>query len=312
MVSSEPDTSPLGSRLLPWANLGAYILNIVATSVIGTSGKVGKTNSEVSAAYPTLFTPAGYAFSIWGLIFAMEGAFALYQLLPSVRSTPAIQKGVGPWWILMVLLQLGWSLSFATESIPLSMFFMVGIFLSLLALTLSLRRALPRRPSLAQSICLLLPFSLNFGWITAALLANANIVAVYRDSEDLASHLATAVSSCVVLGLAALLGGFRLVDPIFCLVLVWAGTAIAKQLSAPVASISASFPPPVTQGLSQAVFVLVGFAALAALHAAGRRVLLRRGEGEDTQGEEKEGESRQGDTGSPAGVRAAAQALLKP
>src|SRR6056297_720753 len=116
----------------------------------------------VSAAYPTLFTPAGYAFSIWGLIFAMEGAFALYQLLPSVRSTPAIQKGVGPWWILMVLLQLGWSLSFATESIPLSMFFMVGIFLSLLALTLSIRQALPRRPSLAQSICLLLPFSLNF------------------------------------------------------------------------------------------------------------------------------------------------------
>lgn len=35
-----------GSRLLPWANLGAYILNIAATYVIGTTGKIGKTNSE--------------------------------------------------------------------------------------------------------------------------------------------------------------------------------------------------------------------------------------------------------------------------
>jgi len=35
-----------GSRLLPWANMGAYILNIAATYVIGTTGKVGKTNSE--------------------------------------------------------------------------------------------------------------------------------------------------------------------------------------------------------------------------------------------------------------------------
>lgn len=41
----------------------------------------------VSAAYPTLFTPAGWAFAIWGLIFIMEGVFAIYQLLPSVRST---------------------------------------------------------------------------------------------------------------------------------------------------------------------------------------------------------------------------------
>jgi len=41
----------------------------------------------VSAAYPTLFTPAGWAFAIWGLIFIMEGVFAVYQLLPSVRDT---------------------------------------------------------------------------------------------------------------------------------------------------------------------------------------------------------------------------------
>jgi len=208
----------------------------------------------------------------------------------------------------MVLLQLGWSLCFSTESIPLSMFFMLGIFLSLLALNLSLHKTLGAKPSLVQAICLLLPFSLNFGWITAAMLANANNLAVFRDPTLLPSHLATAVCSCVVLGLAALLGGFRLLDPVFCLVLVWAGTAIAKQLAEPVQSISASFPPSVTDGLSQAVFVLVGFSALCALHAAGKGFLARGGAGGEGGGGAKEG----GVPASPVGMRAASQALLKP
>ena len=34
------------SRLLNYGNLAAYVLNIVSTYIIGTTGKVGKTNSE--------------------------------------------------------------------------------------------------------------------------------------------------------------------------------------------------------------------------------------------------------------------------
>lgn len=43
-----------------------------------------------------------------GLIFLAEGVFSIYQLLPKVRETAAVQKGVGPCWILMVLLQAGY------------------------------------------------------------------------------------------------------------------------------------------------------------------------------------------------------------
>jgi hypothetical protein len=49
----------------------------------------------VSETYPTLFTPAGWAFSIWGVIFLLEGAFSLYQLTPAVRGTALVQKGIG-------------------------------------------------------------------------------------------------------------------------------------------------------------------------------------------------------------------------
>lgn len=46
MPSSSVTAAAPGSRLLPWANMGAYILNIAATYVIGTTGTIGKTNSE--------------------------------------------------------------------------------------------------------------------------------------------------------------------------------------------------------------------------------------------------------------------------
>lgn len=49
----------------------------------------------VSEAYPTLFTPAGWAFSIWGIIFLLEGAFSVYQLTPSARGSALVQKGIG-------------------------------------------------------------------------------------------------------------------------------------------------------------------------------------------------------------------------
>ena len=35
-----------------------------------------QTNTVVSKAYPTLVTPAGWAFSIWGIIYTLEGVRA--------------------------------------------------------------------------------------------------------------------------------------------------------------------------------------------------------------------------------------------
>lgn len=53
------------------------------------------------------------------------------------------------YWIAMVLVQVGWSFAFAKENIPLSMAFMLAIFLTLLALNLSLQRVFDRRPASA-------------------------------------------------------------------------------------------------------------------------------------------------------------------
>ena len=59
-------------QVVHYANVLAYIANVSVTYIIGISGLFGlPTNGELSAKYQTLVTPAGYAFSIWGLIYVL-------------------------------------------------------------------------------------------------------------------------------------------------------------------------------------------------------------------------------------------------
>ena len=53
------DVIPLGWR--NWANLLAYVVNLGLT-YSSLTGLFGETNTDLSAKYQTLVTPAGYAF----------------------------------------------------------------------------------------------------------------------------------------------------------------------------------------------------------------------------------------------------------
>ena len=45
---------------------------------------------EDGEVYPTLITPAGWAFGIWGAIFGLQGCFTAMQLLPQYRAKPLL------------------------------------------------------------------------------------------------------------------------------------------------------------------------------------------------------------------------------
>jgi hypothetical protein len=58
------------------------VIGFVATMAInalGSSGIItGQAVGEISDNYPTLITPAGYAFSIWGIIYTFLAVFVVY------------------------------------------------------------------------------------------------------------------------------------------------------------------------------------------------------------------------------------------
>jgi hypothetical protein len=72
------------SAFLRWLNIIAYVLTVLVNGLAGSTTILGGRNTaQVSDANPTLVTPAGYVFSIWGVIYILLGVFVVFQALPS-------------------------------------------------------------------------------------------------------------------------------------------------------------------------------------------------------------------------------------
>lgn len=89
-------------------NAVAYAVNLVVTYGIGVLGIGGlPNNSELSEKYPTLITPAGWAFAIWAIIFISQGVFVVAQFFKKYRADPLVQDGVGYWYVGTCISQAG-------------------------------------------------------------------------------------------------------------------------------------------------------------------------------------------------------------
>src|SRR5512136_454224 len=72
--------------LLKWSNIIAFALTVIVNSLAGSTTLIGGVNTaQISDSNPTLITPPGYVFAIWGVIYVLLGVFAVYQALPSQR-----------------------------------------------------------------------------------------------------------------------------------------------------------------------------------------------------------------------------------
>jgi tryptophan-rich sensory protein len=122
----------------------------------------------MSARHPTLLTPAGYAFSIWGVIFTGLVAYTGWQLLPAQR-TAILPRQLNSLLTRAVLLTTAWTLVFSYEFISSSLLVMLGILLLLAqaygrARRLVLAGATPAWPTWFLSLYL--------GWIMLATVLN--------------------------------------------------------------------------------------------------------------------------------------------
>jgi benzodiazapine receptor len=63
--------------ILRWANIVAFIITLIINGLSNTTLIGGRTTAEVSNGYPTLITPEGYVFAIWGIIYVLLGVFVV-------------------------------------------------------------------------------------------------------------------------------------------------------------------------------------------------------------------------------------------
>lgn len=133
----------------------------------------GTTIGEMSTKYANLFTPASYAFSIWGLIFLSLLAYAIFQVRRvyfTSKPTVFISQ-TGYWFVLANVLNCCWVFAFVYDIIGLSVLLMLGILVCLIKIIV--KTNMERWDAPFHIIAFVWwPICLYCGWITVATIAN--------------------------------------------------------------------------------------------------------------------------------------------
>ena len=150
-------------------NMLVFLLVIAVNYYSNTGAINGETMGSVSAEYENLFTPAGYAFSIWGLIYLVLAAFVVFQISSS-RGRAQAEK-IGWWFIISSVLNTAWIFAWLNHYVALSVLIMLLLLISLIMIIFKTRMELDNAP-FSTIAFVWWPFSLYSGWITVALIAN--------------------------------------------------------------------------------------------------------------------------------------------
>jgi translocator protein len=204
------------------SNVVAFLIMLVVNILANALPIAGRDTGEISDMFPVLFTPAGYVFSIWGIIYLGLGAFIIYQALPSQRNNPRFQK-VGYWFVANALLNALWIVLWHNLLITLSMVVMLGILVTLIVIYQRLETGRNRQVSSAEKWFARVPFSIYFGWISVATIANASIMLYNLGWRG--EPLNEPVWTVLVIAVATAIGIFMILqrrEVAFPLVLVWA------------------------------------------------------------------------------------------
>jgi hypothetical protein len=247
---------------------------MIAVNVLANALPInGRTTGAISDAYQNLFAPSGLTFAIWGIIYLLLGAHVLYQLglfhSPDDKGGAgdsrrvALLERVGVLFSLSSLANVAWILSWHYDLILLSTLLLTTMLVLLVLITRTILAAdlSPRDRALVR-----LPFSVYFGWLTVATIANITVwlVSIGWDGFGIPESIwAVAIIAVgAIIGTAVIVRDF---DIAYGLVLVWAYLGIwIKHTSA--TGFNGAYPAVIATAL-------VGIAALL---VAGVVTILRR------------------------------------
>ena len=142
----------------------SVLLAFAATMVVNfmaTTGKInGISTANVSDAHPTLLTPRGYTFSIWGIIYILLLLYVLFQLFSDKLSESGKHTKIAFWFVVSSIFNIGWIFAWHYEQIILST---VVMALLLYSLTHILSLVSETGHTFGNLISLELPFGLYAG-----------------------------------------------------------------------------------------------------------------------------------------------------
>ncbi|KIA88423.1 hypothetical protein [Kaistella jeonii] len=233
-------------KKLQIANGFFLVFTIIFNYLSNTGIFNGKTIANVSDQYHNLFTPAGYAFSIWGVIYLLLIGFVFYTgrslFNPSKNESDGFVEKIGWWFVISCLANCAWIVTWLYGFTGISV---IVLLVSLVALLIILLEALKYNSGVAQKWFINIPFQIYTGWVSVALIAAvAAWLTKIKWSGLGISEINWTIILIIIASLIHLFMTWKKNAPVFAFVAVWALIAIAianKEVSQEIYFIALSF-----------------------------------------------------------------------
>jgi hypothetical protein len=204
--------------------LNAFALAVVI-AVNGLANALplnGQTTGSISDSLNVLFTPAGYVFSIWGVIYLLMILWVLRAFFAK-PTEEHIYAGIGYTFILSCVFNVLWLFLFHYEIFYGTMAAILGLWLSLGIIYMKIKTS-PRRG------LLLVPISVYFGWVTVASITNIGVVLTANGVRGWIIDGSWWTALAIAAASAAVILFYRKTgDILYTLVFIWAFAGIFVQ-----------------------------------------------------------------------------------
>ncbi len=216
------------NKLIKTVTSFSFLIMLIANGLAIFLPINGVTQAQISDSYPNLFAPAGISFSIWGLIYLLLTFYTIYQnvTLRNVKTQLSnnFYGKIGMYFSISSIAIAAWVFSWHYKLIPLSMFLMIIILICLILINNNTNYY---KLTIKEKIFIRLPFSVYFGWITVATIANATTLFVSlgwdRFGLSEASWAIFIISIGLIIGVTTMM---RNRDIAYGLVIIWAYAGI--------------------------------------------------------------------------------------
>jgi hypothetical protein len=215
------------NMFLRWLTFFSVIVNVALSSLQDYIDIGGQSMREVTDRYDSLFVPAGYAFSIWGLIYLAFIIYAIIQLLPAQKDKPVYDALAVP-VIAINLLGLCWQFAFRYNQVSLSVLIIIVMLVAGMVLFIRAQQGVWTQH---RNPWLMVPASLFLGWISVATMANIALWLVAMGWQG--GGISEGAWTMVLLAAALILSIFisiRYKNFIYPAVIAWATYAIFVSL----------------------------------------------------------------------------------
>jgi len=196
-----------------------YLLMVVVNYLANSLPINGLNTGQISANFNNLFTPASFAFSIWGVIYIL---LLIIVIKLFTTKNDSLLKAIGPVFIANMVLNSGWIFAWHYQLVFLSALITLGLLVTLIIINLRISGAGFRLTTIA--------FGIYLGWILVATIANFTVLFVSIDWNGWGISPQAWTVIMILAGFAiGIFAKYKLANPFILLPVAWAFLWIAVR-----------------------------------------------------------------------------------